>query len=176
MVGCCDPFKVATTLPPGLLPQQLTTLGIPMPNYPKAKATNKKAKRKAINRFRRNVAKEGIISKQSAEALFKSRVLGMPAAGYEKDDGFYETRAWKTLRYEVLRDSNGVCECCGQGRDAGVILHVDHIKPRYKFPALSLVKSNLQVLCSDCNIGKGAWGDTDFNKQKTVYKKNPSMC
>jgi len=30
VVGCCDPNKVATTLPPGLLPQQSTTLGIHM--------------------------------------------------------------------------------------------------------------------------------------------------
>lgn len=41
-------------------------------------------------------------------------------------------------------------------------LHVDHIKPRAEFPELSLVKENLQVLCVDCNMGKGAWDETDF--------------
>ena len=129
-----------------------------------------RAKKRALARFRRSVAAEGIVSKQTAETLFKSRVLGAPAKGYSRDDGFYESRAWRTIRYEVLRDSGGTCGCCGATRSSGAVLHVDHIKPRYKFPDLSLVKSNLQVLCSDCNVGKGAWDQTDFRPKRRVYK------
>jgi 5-methylcytosine-specific restriction endonuclease McrA len=33
--------------------------------------------------------------------------------------------------------------------------NVDHIKSRKKFPELPLNPKNLQVLCADCNAGKG---------------------
>ncbi len=36
-----------------------------------------------------------------------------------------------------------------------VIINVDHIKPRHTFPELELDPDNLQVLCADCNLGKG---------------------
>jgi 5-methylcytosine-specific restriction endonuclease McrA len=35
------------------------------------------------------------------------------------------------------------------------VIHVDHIIPRSKAPALALVVDNLQPLCEDCNMGKG---------------------
>lgn len=69
---------------------------------------------------------------------------------------FYRTREWQKLRWQVLRDSDGRCGMCGRGRDTGTVLHVDHIKPRSRFPALELSAANLQVLCEDCNLGKGA--------------------
>jgi len=67
---------------------------------------------------------------------------------------FYETREWRSLRFDVIKESDGKCKLCGRSRDDGVIMHVDHIKPRSKFPALELVFSNLQLLCEDCNLGK----------------------
>jgi len=67
---------------------------------------------------------------------------------------FYDTWEWRDLRWQVLTASNGKCKVCNRGKDNGIILHVDHIKPRSKFPALELVFDNLQVLCEDCNIGK----------------------
>lgn len=75
---------------------------------------------------------------------------------------FYETDEWRRLRYEVLRNSKGRCECCGHGPRKGKPLHVDHIKPRSKYPELELEITNLQVLCDDCNLGKGAWDETDW--------------
>lgn len=69
---------------------------------------------------------------------------------------FYVTKEWRELRWEVLVASDGRCNVCGRSKKDGVILHVDHIKPRSKFPAQELSKNNLQVLCADCNIGKGA--------------------
>ena len=33
-------------------------------------------------------------------------------------------------------------------------MHVDHVKPRSKFPELALDLSNLQVLCNLCNVAK----------------------
>lgn len=79
-----------------------------------------------------------------------------------KDRGFYDSREWLSLRYEALRASAGRCTCCGARASATNPLHVDHIKPRSKFPALSLVLSNLQVLCKNCNLGKGNTDDTDW--------------
>src|SRR4051812_22617275 len=70
---------------------------------------------------------------------------------------FYQSREWRDLRYKALLRSDGRCECCGRSRHDGVKLHVDHIKPMHRYPALRLTLSNLQVLCEDCNMGKGAW-------------------
>lgn len=69
---------------------------------------------------------------------------------------FYNSLPWRKIRYAVLRKFGGKCACCGRSSAKdGVTLHVDHIKPRSLFPALELEISNLQVLCEDCNIGKG---------------------
>lgn len=86
---------------------------------------------------------------------------GAPHPNYVKDDDFYKSREWRQLRYLALRNSNG-CQCCGAQAKDGVLLHVDHVKPRYKFPQLALCLDNLQVLCEDCNLGKGAWDETDW--------------
>ena len=75
---------------------------------------------------------------------------------------FYMSREWRALRYEVLKANDGRCELCGAGKHDGIRLHVDHIKPRSKFPHLSLVATNLQILCEDCNLGKSNKDDTDW--------------
>lgn len=53
---------------------------------------------------------------------------------------------------------------CGRTPADGVKICVDHIKPRALYPALELEESNLQVLCNDCNMGKGRWDETDFRE------------
>jgi hypothetical protein len=75
---------------------------------------------------------------------------------------FYDSREWLAVRYEALRVSEGRCSCCGQRPTADNPIHVDHIKPRSKFPALALALSNLQVLCKRCNLGKSDVDDTDW--------------
>ncbi len=79
-----------------------------------------------------------------------------PWLKYEPGMGkeFYSTFAWRQLRWKVIKESNGRCAMCNASKESGVVLHVDHIKPRSKFPALELDRDNLQVLCEDCNIGK----------------------
>jgi len=44
----------------------------------------------------------------------------------------------------------------------GIVIHVDHIKPRSRYPELSLEIENLQVLCEDCNMGKSNVFETDW--------------
>ena len=69
---------------------------------------------------------------------------------------FYQTREWRSLRWRVLSNSDGRCAMCGTNKEAGSIMHIDHIMPRSKFPSKELDINNLQVLCAECNIGKGA--------------------
>ena len=82
-----------------------------------------------------------------------------------RSDAFLKSRAWRELRYEILKERGAVCECCGASAKTGAVIQVDHIKPRFRFPELALEKSNLQVLCMDCNTGKGAWDQTDWRGQ-----------
>ena len=69
---------------------------------------------------------------------------------------------WRRLRYKALKLSNGRCQLCGSSPKDGIILNVDHIKPRRKHPELALDIDNLQVLCNVCNHGKGNIDDTDW--------------
>ena len=75
--------------------------------------------------------------------------------------GFYGTDAWRTLRYQILKKHGYRCMACGVSKGT---MHVDHIKPRSKFPELSLEESNLQVLCEPCNMGKGTRDQTDWRR------------
>lgn len=75
---------------------------------------------------------------------------------------FYASDRWKELRYQALKNCGAQCLCCGATRADGAVLHVDHIKPRYHYPELQWALENLQVLCSDCNLGKRAWDETDW--------------
>lgn len=89
--------------------------------------------------------------------------------GREPSADFYASDAWRVARFSALRENDGCCELCGRSkRKHGVVLHVDHIRPRSKFPALALDKSNLQILCEDCNMGKGNSDDTDWRGQMTL--------
>jgi hypothetical protein len=78
---------------------------------------------------------------------------------------FYDSRPWQRIRYQALLRNDGRCECCGNRPTEGAPLHVDHIKPRSRFPALELDLSNLQVLCRDCNLGKSNKDATDWREQ-----------
>lgn len=81
----------------------------------------------------------------------KDRPTNKPSAA------FYRSSEWRRVRYLALTKSK-VCMCCG---NTGV-LHVDHKIPRSVRPDLALTLSNLQVLCEDCNLGKGNWDSTDW--------------
>ena len=82
------------------------------------------------------------------------------------NETFFASREWFEARYQVLKRYGSRCQCCGALAADGTRMHVDHIKPRSKFPELQLELSNLQVLCEECNLGKGAWDETDWRKAK----------
>lgn len=85
---------------------------------------------------------------------------------------FYSSWGWKQARYEALKRYHNRCQCCGwqPGDTAHGHLVVDHIKPRRKFPELELDPDNLQVLCNDCNMGKGANHMDDWRAMDEAYK------
>jgi hypothetical protein len=78
----------------------------------------------------------------------------LPIHQVVNETDFYRTQEWRSLRVKILAESGRRCLLCGNSPDNGITLHVDHIKPRSLFPELALEKSNLQVLCEDCNLGK----------------------
>lgn len=78
---------------------------------------------------------------------------------------FYKTREWRELRFVALNLSEGTCGLCGAKASDGVQLHVDHIKPRSKYPELALDLDNVQILCADCNYGKSNYDDTDYRNR-----------
>lgn len=93
-----------------------------------------------------------------------SKNLGFPKPRKASDQSgpFYQTDEWRAVRYIALRAAGGACQCCGVRASKVKPLHVDHIKPRSKFPELELEASNLQVLCIDCNLGKSNIDETDW--------------
>lgn len=82
---------------------------------------------------------------------------------FKKRICFYETREWQELRYKILKKYGRKCMVCFR---TNIELHVDHIKPISKFPELKLEESNLQVLCRDCNLGKGNKDTIDWRNKE----------
>jgi hypothetical protein len=58
------------------------------------------------------------------------------------------------LRFEVLHRADYTCQACGAKAADGAELHIDHIHPVSKGGTND--PTNLQALCRDCNLGKGA--------------------
>ena len=60
------------------------------------------------------------------------------------------------LRFRVMQRDNFKCCFCGKSpaKNPDTELHVDHIRPWSK--GGETILENLQVLCSDCNLGKGS--------------------
>lgn len=59
------------------------------------------------------------------------------------------TTQWRKLREIVIRRDAGTCQQCGMPGS-----HVDHVVPRKLGGDDSL--NNLQLLCRNCNLSKGA--------------------
>lgn len=67
---------------------------------------------------------------------------------------FYNSKEWRRLRYQAFREYGNKCCVCGRGASDGMVMHVDHIKPRSLYPHLALELSNLQIMCNECNVSK----------------------
>lgn len=91
-----------------------------------------------------------------------------PQKANVNSDAFLSSYEWRSLRMRVLVRCGARCQCCGQSAKDGIVIHVDHIKPRRLFPELALDESNLQVLCEVCNHGKGNWDQTNWHEPPAV--------
>lgn len=109
---------------------------------------------------------KGLEKKTNTVETWPARPL--PAAANPASDAFLQTYEWRRVRMQVLKRDGAMCACCGASRDTGAVMHVDHIKPRKLFPHLALDLGNLQVLCHECNHGKGNWDMTDWRKVDSV--------
>lgn len=78
-------------------------------------------------------------------------------------EAFFKSQQWKEARYQVFLRDGKVCACCGVN-GPGIVFHIDHIRPLWTNPELALDLTNLQVMCSLCNEGKGALDSTDWRK------------
>lgn len=96
-------------------------------------------------------------TEQSVQSFIKNYSNVNPAS-----DDFLSTFEWKAVRMMAIKKYRPICQCCGASAKTGAVIHVDHIKPRKIFPNLALELSNLQILCSDCNAGKGNWDMTNW--------------
>jgi hypothetical protein len=98
---------------------------------------------------------------------FLKKGKSAPALPFAVTNDFLQTYEWRQLRMVVLTKRGNRCECCG-ATPPDVVIHVDHIKPRRKYPELALEESNLQILCEVCNHGKGSWDETDWRSSGTT--------
>jgi 5-methylcytosine-specific restriction endonuclease McrA len=92
----------------------------------------------------------------------KPRAVKRVKKTYVATDAFLNTFQWRKLRMEALKKYGPKCMCCGATPATGAVMNVDHIKPRKLWPSLAMDIKNLQILCHECNHGKGNWDQTDW--------------
>jgi HNH endonuclease len=86
-------------------------------------------------------------------------------------DSFYRSKEWLSIRYDILRTNKARCCACGRTPQKDKIsVHVDHIVPRFVRPDRSLDRTNLQILCGDCNIGKSCNFSDDWTNDHLIKK------
>ena len=73
----------------------------------------------------------------------------------EEAEQFYSSPEWNIIRKQVIKQKGRVCAECGRRIIRNNDITVDHIKPRSKYPDLTLKIENLRVLCRSCNSKKG---------------------
>lgn len=87
-------------------------------------------------------------------------------------DEFYKTWEWQKLRVKTFDRYGRRCMCCGATNESTdmtgkpVQIVVDHVKPLHNYWSMRLNENNTQVLCFDCNMGKGI--------EETDYRPKPA--
>jgi hypothetical protein len=132
-----------------------------------------------VNKYNKRIKREEkqLKNKQTLEAIrpkikkqSKPEYYTKQYKGNVNSQEFLSSYEWRQIRMVVLKRDGARCSCCGASPETGEVMHVDHIKPRRKFPRLALDPNNLQVLCEECNHGKGFWDETDWrNKGVDFY-------
>lgn len=97
-------------------------------------------------------------------AVSPKKISNRPSEAEIKD--FYNSWDWKKLSYQTKLDRGRKCECCGATAPK-IRIVTDHVKPLRHFWHLRLDPKNLQVLCDDCNMGKGSHDRTDWREENS---------
>lgn len=127
--------------------------------YPRQTQTTQEKKLSKKQRKKRRLAAAGY--KQSTTKSVKKKPVVVSGVDVTTT-AFLDTYEWRKLRMEALKKYGPKCVCCGATPQTGAVMNVDHIKPRKLWPSLALDISNLQILCHECNHGKGNWDQTDW--------------
>lgn len=109
----------------------------------KFQTKKQKRKRRIAELVRHNAALLNEISELRRQVVIKKAPTSQ--------NSFYLSYEWRRVRYEAIKKYGRACMACGNTTGPA---HVDHIKPRSKFPELELDIANLQILCEACNMGK----------------------
>lgn len=136
-------------------------LGIPYPlvhGWPKSKVLIDKETYGRLLAARKDHRK----ARSETKSVYCSTGETNPAS-----DAFLQTYEWRRIRMQAIKKYGSRCMCCGATPADGAVMNVDHIKPRRLFPALALDLDNLQILCHECNHGKGNWDMTDWRPVAT---------
>ena len=127
--------------------------------------------KKLANKERQRIAalkrKNALLRKSNNELSEEWKARKLKGIRVESD-AFLQTYEWRKVRMEALKKYGAKCQCCGTTPAHGAIMNVDHIKPRKLFPSLALDINNLQILCHDCNHGKGNWDMTDWRQKNKI--------
>ena len=107
-----------------------------------------------------------LLSSAAAQASIRKKKSEPQSFANSNSDKFLSGYEWRQVRMMALKKYGATCQCCGASPATGAVMNVDHIKPRKLFPELALDLTNLQILCSPCNHGKGNWDQTDWRGLK----------
>lgn len=89
----------------------------------------------------------------------KKEPKGIKAQPWYDPNSFYCQPKWLLVRNRTKKLYPRKCMKC-EATDTK--MHVDHIKPRSKYPHLEYEMSNLQILCKNCNMEKSNLDETDY--------------
>ena len=142
-----------------------------LPDLKSPRALRKEKNRlKKIRRAERKAWK--LEHPNAAKIALMTPITTFPGGGRRPDvnskEAFYKSWDWRTLRMQALKKHGARCQCCGATKDSidisgnQVRIVVDHIQPLARRWDLRLDIENLQILCDECNMGKGAWDRTDW--------------
>lgn len=96
------------------------------------------------------------------DAVQRARAEKAERLRERKAKNWYSSFEWRKVRYSFLRTQPKPLRCglCNRSAADGVTLCCDHVKSVKRYPELKKSLSNLQILCSACNAGKGSeWAD-----------------
>lgn len=122
----------------------------------------------SINKTQSRIRQAKRDARHAGDVPFQKPPKGKFAPDPNKRKSFYASWEWRRLRMEALKRHGHRCQSCGATTEditiygAKIRLVVDHILPLGKHWELRLDPENVQVLCDECNMGKGDWDTTDF--------------